>query len=117
MKDFRNLIVWQKAHQLALKIYNVTKTFPPKEIYVLTSQVRRAALSIPTNLAESCGRFTDADFARFGQIAFGSASEVEYLILFSRDIELIEINDYNSLNNDVVEVKKMLSSLLQKLRA
>ena len=116
MKDFRDLMVWQKAHQLALKIYNITKTFPKEEIYGLTSQLRRAALSIPTNLAEGCGRFTDADFARFGQIAFASASEVEYLILFSKDIKLVDTNDFNSLHNYIVEVKKMLSSLLDKLR-
>lgn len=116
MKDFRDLKVWQKAHQFALNIYAATKSYPKEELYGLTSQIRRASLSIPTNIAEGCGKYTDADFARFCQIAFGSASEVEYLILFSRDIGLIKNNAYNELDNAVVEIKKMLGSLLHKLR-
>lgn len=116
MKDFRNLNVWQKAHQFALNIYEATKSYPKEELYGLTSQIRRASLSIPTIIAEGCGKYTDADFARFCQIAFGSASEVEYLILFSKDIGLIKNKAYNELDSEVVEIKKMLGSLLQKLR-
>jgi len=116
MKDFRNLNVWQKAHQFALNIYEATKSYPKEELYGLTSQIRRASLSIPTNIAEGCGKYTDADFARFCQIAFGSASEVEYLILFSKDIGLIKNKAYNELDSEVIEIKKMLGSLLQKLR-
>ena len=68
MKDFRQLKVWEKAHQLALAVYKVTKGFPKEELYGLTSQIRRASMSIPTNIAEGCGRNTDAEFARFLQI-------------------------------------------------
>ena len=78
MKDFRQLKVWQKAHQLTLALYPVTGSFPRDEIYGLTAQIRRACSSIPANLAEGCGRNTDAELARFCSIAAGSASELEY---------------------------------------
>ena len=84
MKDFRQLKVWEKSHQLALAIYKVTKEFPKEELYGLTSQIRRASMSIPTNIAEGCGRNTDADFARFLQMAMGSASETEYQLILAR---------------------------------
>ncbi len=86
MKDFRQLKVWKKAHQLALAVYKATKGFPKEELYGLTSQIRRASMSIPTNIAEDCGQNTDAQFARFLQIAMGSASETEYLLLLSHDL-------------------------------
>lgn len=69
MKDFRQLKVWEKSHHLALEVYRVTTTFPKEELYGITSQLRRASVSIPTNIAEGCGRSTNADFARFLQIA------------------------------------------------
>ena len=77
MKDFRQLQVWEKSHQLALGVYKATQDFPKEELYGLTSQIRRASTSIPTNIAEGCGRGTDPEFARFLQIAMGSASETE----------------------------------------
>ena len=83
MKDFRQLKVWDKSHELALSIYRATKDFPKEELYGLTSQIRRASMSIPTNIAEGCGRNTDADFARFLQMAMGSASETEYHLLLA----------------------------------
>jgi four helix bundle protein len=83
MKDFRQLKVWQKAHQLTLAIYQVTGSFPRDEIYGLTSQMRRAAASIPSNLAEGCGRNSDAELARFSSMAAGSASELEYHLLLA----------------------------------
>ncbi len=79
MKDFRELKVWAKAHELTLALYPITKEFPREELYGLTSQIRRACLSVPTNIAEACGRFSDADFARFLTISMGSATELEYL--------------------------------------
>jgi len=85
MKDFRKLDVWAKAHALTLAIYRVTAGFPTEERYGLTSQLRRACVSIPTNIAEGCGRNSDAELARFAEIAMGSSSEVEYLLLLSRD--------------------------------
>jgi four helix bundle protein len=89
MQDFRQLKVWEKAHHLALEVYKATSTFPKEEIYGLTSQLRRASGSIPTNIAEGCGRNTDADFARFLQIAMGSASETEYQLILAYDLEFL----------------------------
>lgn len=117
MKDFRQLKVWEKAHQLALAVYKVTKGFPKEELYGLTSQIRRASMSIPTNIAEGCGRNTDADFARFLQIAMGSASETEYQLLLSHDLGFLPKEQYEKLNTDVTEVKRMLTSFIQTLRA
>ena len=90
MRDFRELKVWEKAHLLTLKIYKVTKGYPKEELYGLTSQLRRACVSIPTNIAEGCVRSSDADFARFLYIALGSTSELEYLIVLSNDLKFIE---------------------------
>jgi four helix bundle protein len=90
MKDFRQLKVWEKSHQLALSVYKATKKFPKEELYGLTSQIRRASMSIPTNIAEGCGRNTDKEFARFLQIAMGSASETEYQLILARDLEFFQ---------------------------
>lgn len=78
MKDFKKLKAWEKSHQLTLAIYKVTRSFPKDELYGLTSQMRRASVSIPANIAEGCGRGSDAELARFCHIAMGSASELEY---------------------------------------
>jgi four helix bundle protein len=115
MKDFRQLKVWEKSHQLALTVYKATKEFPKEELYGLTSQIRRASMSIPTNIAEGCGRNTDAEFARFLQITMGSASETEYQLLLSHDLGFLPKPQYDQLNTDVTEV--MLASLLKTLRA
>jgi four helix bundle protein len=117
MKDFRQLKVWEKSHQLALAIYKETKKFPKEELYGLTSQIRRASMSIPTNIAEGCGRNTDAEFARFLQIAMGSASETEYQLILARDLEFIPKENYEKLHADVEDVKRMLASLLKTIRA
>lgn len=117
MKDFRQLKVWEKSHQLVLAVYKATKEFPKEELYGLTSQIRRASTSIPTNIAEGCGRNTDADFARFLQMAMGSASETEYQLLLSLDLGFLNKEQYDKLNPDVIEVKRMLASLLKTLRA
>ena len=81
MKDFRTLKVWEKSHQFTLKIYSLSRNFPKDELFGLVSQIRRASSSIAINIAEGCGRGSDADFARFLQISMGSASETEYLIM------------------------------------
>ncbi len=117
MKDFRQLKVWEKSHQLALAIYKATKEFPKEELYGLTSQIRRSSMSIPTNISEGCGRNTDADFARFLQIAMGSASETEYQLILAHDLEFLSNENYEGLHNDVEEVKRMLASLLKTIRA
>jgi len=117
VKDFRELKVWAKAHHLTLLIYKVTATFPREEAYGLTSQIRRACASIPANIAEGCGRGSDAEFGRFLQIAMGSACELEYHLLLAHDLDLINDAHYERLTPDVTEVKRMLASLLQKLKA
>ena len=117
MQDFRHLKVWEKAHALTLDVYNASKSFPRDEMYGLTSQIRRASTSIAANIAEGSCRKGDAEFARFLQMAAGSASEVEYHLLLSRDLELLGSGDFQRLNGEVVEVKRMLAALIQKLRA
>lgn len=77
MKDFHELIIWQRSHQLTLSVYKQTSNFPKDELYGLTSQIRRACTSIPANLAEGCGKAGDAELARYFQIAMGSASELD----------------------------------------
>jgi four helix bundle protein len=116
MKDFRQLKVWEKSHQLALSIYKATKEFPKEELYGLTSQIRRASMSVPTNIAEGCGRNTDKEFARFLQIAMGSASETEYQLILAKDLEFLSKDSYAKLHHDVEEVKCMLASLLKSIR-
>ena len=116
MKDFRQLKVWEKSHQLALTVYKATKGFPKEELYGLTSQIRRSSMSIPTNIAEGCGRFTDANFARFLQMAMGSASETEYQLILARDLDFLPKDSYEKLHTEVEEVKRMLASLLKTIR-
>jgi four helix bundle protein len=117
MKDFHELKVWQKAHQLTLAVYQITVHLPREELYGLTSQLRRSAASIPANLAEGCGRNGDAELARFCSIAMGSASELEYHLLLGRDLKLISASDYGELSKSTTEVKRMLTGLIQKLIA
>ncbi len=117
MKDFRKLIVWEKAHQLTLKIYEFTNVFTREELYGLISQIRRACVSIPTNIAEGCVKSSDADFSRFLYIAVGSTSELEYLILLSIDLKYVNDKSYIELNNDINEIKKMLIGMIKKLKA
>src|SRR5947207_8641747 len=117
MKDFCQLKVWEKAHQLTMAIYHITATFPREQTYALASQMRRAASSIPSNIAEGCGRDGDAELSRFCSIARGSASELEYQILLARDLKLIAPHHYEQLSSLTVEVKRMLTVLIQKLNA
>lgn len=116
MKDFKKLMVWEKAHKVTLEVYRATEGFPATERYALTSQLRRAAYSVPTNIAEACGRNTDAEFARFLDIAMGSACEVEYLLLLSKDLGYLTLNDYTRLSEGIIEVKKMTASFIQRMR-
>ena len=116
MKDFRDLRVWEKAHQLALSVYRATAHFPKEELYGLTGQIRRACISVPANIAEGCGRDGDQELARFLQIAMGSAAELEYHLLLARDLSLLEIPNYDDLAQAVTEVKRMLATFIQKLR-
>jgi four helix bundle protein len=115
MQDFRKLVVWQKAHKLILDIYIFTKKFPKEELYGITSQIRRAAASITANISEGCGRKTKADFARFLTMALGSTNEVEYFLLLSKDLEYLDIDKYDLLTRQLVEIRKMLLSLENKI--
>jgi four helix bundle protein len=117
MQDFRNLKVWRTAHSMTLDAYDLTRGFPKEEMFGLTSQIRRACASIGANIAEGCGRKTDADTAKFFQIAMGSASEVQYHVLLAHDLKLMNHENYIRLNRQVLEVKRMLASLLVKVRA
>jgi four helix bundle protein len=116
MQGFRQLIVWQKAHELTVEIYTVTAQFPREELYSLTSQLKRAAASVGANIAEGCGRGSDLDFSRFLLIAMGSASELEYHLLLARDLGFLPKDAYERLNLRTTEVKRMLASLIAKTR-
>jgi len=116
VKDFRQLKVWERAHRLVLAIYKASAGFPKEELYGLTSQIRRASASVPTNIAEGCGRGSDADFARSLQLAMGSACEMEHQLLLSVDLGFLGRDDFTPLQADVEEVKRMLSGLLKTLR-
>jgi len=117
MKDFRQIQVWHKAHQLVLDVYCLTRDFPSEEKYGITSQIRRAAASIPTNIAEGCGRSSDKDFARFLQMSYGSVNEVDYLLLLAKDLLILGSELYERINNNLVEVKKMLAALIRKVKS
>jgi four helix bundle protein len=116
LQDFRKLKVWDKAHALALAIYDSTSSFPSREQFGLTSQIRRAAGSIPANIAEGCGRTGDRELSRFAQIAMGSASELEYHLLLARDLTFLAPTAYDLLIQQLLEVKRMLAALIVKLR-
>lgn len=116
MQDFRELRVWDKAHRLILAVYKATKDFPNDERFGLTSQMRRAVSSIGANIAEGCGRETRPDFIRFLQNAAGSASESEYHVLLARDLGYLPKDDCEHLTEDICEVKRMLSGLIQRLK-
>jgi four helix bundle protein len=117
LQSFRNLKVWEKAHLLTLDVYKSSRCFPREEVYGLTSQMRRSSASIGANIAEGTCRKGDVEFGRFVQIAMGSASELEYHLLLAKDLEILKCLDYERLSGEVIEVKRMLASLLVKLRA
>ncbi len=115
MKNFRDLQVWHKAHSLTLASYRVTSTFPKQEMYGLPIQMRRCAASVAANIAEGCGKRGNGEFYRFLNIALGSASELEYHFLLARDLNFFSEECYKYLNNSVVEIKRMLASLVCKV--
>lgn len=117
MQDFRQLKVWEVGHRLTLEVYRTTRRYPVDEIYGIVGQMRRASSSIPANIAEGCGKSSDADFARYLQTAMGSACELEYFLLLSRDLEYIDGGLHDRLAQATTELKRMLTALMQKLRA
>jgi four helix bundle protein len=115
MKDFRNLIVWENAHQLTLSVYHYTKPFPKEELYGLTRQIRRCCASIPANIAEGCGKKGNAEFHRYLMIATGSASELDYHLLLSRDLGYLPDTDYRRLSRRLSQLRRQLSALVEKV--
>ena len=116
MQDFKDLKVWQKAHTLVLEIYKASAEFPKEEIYGLTSQIRRAAMSIPANIAEGRGRAVDGDLRRFIQIVLGSASELEYHLILSKDLHYLAEQTTEKLTTQLPEIRRMLISFVQVLK-
>ncbi|HVI08608.1 MAG TPA: four helix bundle protein, partial [Candidatus Binatia bacterium] len=116
MKDFKQLHVWKKAHQITLAVYALTRGFPKDELFGLTSQIRRSAASVAANIAEGCGRRSDGEMNRFLRIAYGSATELEYHLLLAHDLELISDKDFATTTGHLDEIQRMLTSLIQRVR-
>ena len=116
VRDFRKLKVWERGYRLTLEIYEITAAFPTEELYGLTSQTRRACAAIPANIAEGCGRGSNADLARFLQIALGSTSELESHLLLARDLLILPQPDHERLSEEVVELRRMLTSFVKNLK-
>jgi four helix bundle protein len=117
IESWRDLIVWQKAHAAALVVYRITAAFPPEERYRITNQLCRAAVSVPTNIAEGKGRGSAAEFRQFLVIARGSIEETRYLLLLSKDLGLLSPSAYTELESTYTEVSKMTNALLKSLKA
>ncbi len=116
MRNYKDLMVWEKAHRLTLAIYKATSSFPKDERFGLTSQVRRASSSIPANLAEGCGRRSDGEMVRFVQIAMGSGAELSYHLMLCRDLGILETAEFSRLASDLDEVMRMLSALSARVK-
>ncbi|MDF1537037.1 MAG: four helix bundle protein [bacterium] len=116
MQDFRKLQVWDRAMEITTRIYETTKAFPRCKQFGLTAQLRGASSSIGANIAEGCGRGSNKDFLRFLHMAIGSAFEVENHILLAESLKYLEKGQASSMVEDVIELKKMLSSLMRKVK-
>lgn len=115
MRDFRGLKVWERAHRIVIDVYKLTTDFPAHEQYGLVSQLRRAAVSIPANIAEGCGRNSQKELHRFLEMALGSANELEYLFHLSKELGYTEKKAIDSMTNQIVEIKRMLTGLNKRL--
>jgi four helix bundle protein len=115
LKNYRDLKVWQKSYRLCLALYRITKIFPKEERYGLTSQIRRSAVSIPSNIAEGYGRKTTADYLRSLYIAYGSVCELETQVLLSGDLNYVNKENLKALKDDTEEVERMLKALIKSL--
>ena len=115
LKHDRELKVWQKSYRRCLDLYRITKKFPKEERYGLTSQIRRAAVSIPSNIAEGYGRKTTADYLRSLYIAYGSVCELETQVLLSGDLNYVNKENLKALKDDTEEVERMLKALIKSL--
>lgn len=117
VNDYREIKVWQRSHLLTLELYRLTKRFPKEELFGLTGQIRRAASSIPANIAEGCGRDGDAELKRFTTIALGSACELDYFVLLAGELDYIGSADAAKLSTEILEIRRMLGSFIEKLKA
>lgn len=115
MRDFKKYDIWQLSHELTLEIYRITNLFPKEEMYGITSQIRRASSSIPTNISEGCGRNSDAEFNQFLNIALGSALETEYLLILSKDLKYIDESVFVNLEKKVNIIKSKIYNLKSKI--
>ena len=115
LKNYKELKVWRRSYQLCLEIYRITKGFPKEERYGLTSQIRRAAVSVPSNIAEGYGRKTTPEYIRFLYIAYGSNCELETQILISGDLGYIESGKLEILLEGIGEVERMLKALIKSI--
>ncbi|MCL4390211.1 MAG: four helix bundle protein [Patescibacteria group bacterium] len=116
MNTYKELIVWQKSFDLSLQVYRATSTFPKDELYGLTSQIRRSAVSIPSNIAEGYSRRRKAEFLQFLHVAYGSAAELETQLLLSKELNYLNLEDFSRINSLLNEVLKMLGSLIVKVK-
>ncbi len=117
MQNYKDLKVWEKAHLFTLKTYEKTRSFPKEELYSLTNQLRRAAASIPANIAEGCGRKSNQELAHYLNIALGSSNESEYFLLLAKDLNYLPKEKFEILTLLINEVKSMLIALIGKVRA
>jgi four helix bundle protein len=115
MQRFTDLMVWQRSHALVLNVYRLTTSFPPHEKYGLTSQLRRAVLSVPTNIAEGSKREANREYARFLNIAEGSLAETEYLLMVSRDLGYLPVAMTKPVLAEAAEIARMLHGLRSKV--
>ena len=115
MRDFRKYNVWQESHFFTLEVYQATKEFPKEELFGLTSQLRRAVSSIPTNFAEGCGSNSEKEFARYLNIAIASSSEVEYLLLLTKDLQFLSLKTHKVLEEKIIQIRKQIYQLRLKL--
>ena len=113
--DTNKLLVWQKSHELTLKIYQITNRFPKEEMFGLTSQIRRAATSVPSNIVEGKARGSSKDYKRFLMIARGSLEETKYQLLLAKDLKYIDEVSYKEILKLADETGKMLNGLINKL--
>ncbi len=116
MQNYKELKVWEKAHHFTVRIYECTKMFPKDELYGLTNLLRRATSSIPANLAEGSGKFTQQDFGRYLNIALGSVNEPEYFLILSKEIHYLPEAEFTELIDKTNEIEAMLISLIKKVR-
>ena len=116
INSYKDLIVWQKSVFLSVKIYKITEQFPKHELYGIVSQIRRCAVSIPSNIAEGRGRGTKKDYCRFLQISLGSSNELETQLEISKQLNYISTEDAKKLESIIIEVIKMLKTMIRKMK-